>query len=406
MLRLKIVRYSILIGSVLAGFVPIFSESIREKTIGRYDLRWSQEVNGKDRVHTIALRNNGLAVAEGLIIELKPNAPDAIVDFDTSSSTVGPYYSFSNALASAWSSANNLQLLKDPEKEVIRQVIDTHAVGQRLGDLHSAFDRILVERVKSAKPLQKSLDYLQRIAESKLWHERWHQNCAVNNSEPECAKIDQLIGNWEQTKDGFYSEAVKNWVGATGVVMQSQDSSDPKISLRLTLKPRETRYIRFHYSRARTNGETSVESTSGGQTILVNSVQLDSSFLSLLWDLHKLWVVAGGFVLVLVLLLLAPFIVPTQLLSTRKIFSIAALTDDHEFWKSAIERHRFFILEEFRELRRIYGPQLVIDSEQVLDYVRTRVSNEAAAGDFNIASQAALDGFISDELRIMLLTAQ
>ena len=150
MLRLKIVRYSILISSLLGVFVPLFSDSIKQETIGRYDLRWSHEVDKKARLRTIVIRNNGPSVAEGLLLELRPESPDAIVDFDTSSSDTGPYYSFSNALASSWSSATSPQILKDPEREAIRQVIDTHAVGKRLEDLQSTFDRILIERIKSA----------------------------------------------------------------------------------------------------------------------------------------------------------------------------------------------------------------------------------------------------------------
>jgi len=359
-------------------------------------------------LRTIAIRNNGPGIAEGLILELRPEAPDVIVDFDSSSSAAGPHYSFSNALASSWSSANSPQMLKDPEREAIRQVIDTHAIGKRLEDLHSTFDRILVDRIRSAKGLQNGLDYLQKVAESKSWHERWHENCARTKSRAECAQIDTLIGTWEQAKDVFYGGAIQNWVDATGVALLSQerDGSDRTISLRFALKPSETRYIRFHYSRGRDEANPSLKSMSGAHTILVNSNQLDSCFLSLFWDLHKFLFFVSMFILILVGLLLAPFLIPTQLLSTRRIFNIASHTDDHEFWKAAIERHRFFILEEFRELRRIYRPQFVIDSEQVLDYVRTRVSAETADGNLQIASQAELDGFISDELRIMLLKAQ
>ena len=408
MLRLKIVRYSILISSLLGVFVPLFSDSIKQETIGRYDLRWSHEVDKKARLRTIVIRNNGPSIAEGLLLELRPESPDAIVDFDTSSSDTGPYYSFSNALASSWSSATSPQMLKDPEREAIRQVIDTHAVGKRLEDLQSTFDRILIERIKSANGLQKGLDYLQKVAKSKSWHKRWLENCARAKSGADCAKIDTLIGTWEQTKDVFYSGAIQNWVGATGVALQSQerDGSDPSISLRLALRPSETRYIRFRYSKGRDGANPTLTSMSGAHTNLVNSNQLDSCFLSLFWDLHKFMLIVGVFIVILIALLLAPFVIPTPLLSTRRIFNIAAQTDDHEFWKTAIERHRYFILEEFRELRRIYRPQFVIDSEQVLDYVRTKVSAETAASNLRLASQAELDGFISDQLRIMLLTAQ
>jgi hypothetical protein len=233
--------------------------------------------------------------------------------------------------------------------------------------------------------------------------------CQRKVSDSDCLKVDALIGAWEQSKDVFYSEAFQKWQQATDIVMDSNADdlpNDRRISMMLTLDPGETRLLRFHYLGNTVAVTSAFRSLSGDRTTLFSTTSDLYSILPLtLFHLHP-WIIYLVFPLFFGLVLLMPYLIPSHLLTNKKLLKLALRTDDYEFWKQTLDRYRFYVLVEFRELRRIYNPKLKTDAEEVVDYFRTRLTREYQAGGWRFLRRSRLDEFIKDELRILVLKSK
>ncbi len=357
----------------------------------------------RTRVQTVEVRNTGSEAKNKLLIQLNPKAAGMITEFESSSFNEGPYFPLFDALASACSSPDSSLVLNETERDRIRKVADKHTLDHTLNELDRVFDDMLLERLHSSKITPKSLEYLRRIDGTEHWHEHWKKRCQNTSTDSDCSKVDSVIGNWEHAKSVVYDETMRKWQQAADITLEPSENQlfdNGKISMILALSPGETRFLRFHYSHNPVAFSSSLQSNPGEHTTLfADSNYLFSTPARILLHLHPNIISFIPLALV-VLFSFLPYAMPAQLLTNRKLVKLALQTDDYEFWKQALDRYRFYVLQEFRELRRIYNQTLQMDAEEVMDYVRSRLTLGYDGGRLRLGK---LDEFISDELRTMLL---
>jgi|GEM_PF-2529017 len=410
MFRLKIVRYTVFLGSTISLLLPFFSEYVRQKTLQRYDLRWHQELDTRSRIQTIAVRNAGSQPKGNLVldIDLGPNKSGVISDFEASLSDRKPYTSFMEAVTKG-SFALETLVLKSPERDRIIQAVDRHSSSRNLDDLDKIFDDILEERL-AALAGSKILNYFhQTNTPPANWHDIWHQKCGVTKPSSDCSKVDAILADWERSKQGFLNQALFKWHEATDLRLEPESeglSPNGRVSVTLSLAAGEARFLRFHYSHNPASALTVLRSTTGEQTVQVRKPSdLFSTPVSILFDLHPNLKIFLGLIF-LILVLLSPFLVPVQLLPIHRVFNIALETEDYEFWQQALDRYRFFILQQFRELRRIFNPELVADPEEIMDFVRNGLTIVHKSNGLGFRNIRDLNAFIHDELRDLVLNAK
>jgi hypothetical protein len=110
---------------------------------------------------------------------------------------------------------------------------------------------------------------------------------------------------------------------------------------------------------------------------------------------------AGMVIIGLAALIFAwPVIRPKQLLPLHKVFKFALRTDDHEYWEHAYQRCRFFVLQQFRDLRNIAGrPDLNPEPEELLDYVRNCLITIYANDPSELGSDRKLERVIRTQIQ-------
>jgi hypothetical protein len=90
------------------------------------------------------------------------------------------------------------------------------------------------------------------------------------------------------------------------------------------------------------------------------------------------------------------------LLKTHKLFNLAIRTREHEYWEMALQRQRYFIVENFAALRVVLGRTSVErTTEQLLDYIRAQLTRVARY----YPNEKELQEFIRAQLRFLVLTA-
>jgi hypothetical protein len=402
MARLKLVRYWVFLFSAVLGLLPLFSATIRKETLDRYNVRWQQELDQSNRVQSLVVRNTGEPNAK-LMLAIRFQEEGAIAGFDASPTANGPAFS----IFDAWkliNSSPHVYLLSDQERERFGRVVDQHAPKRSLNDVDNFLDSLLVERLRSSKISAKSLTFLGTIGATSNWHDRWRNRCDRATGDSDCARVESVVSKWEEMKTALYGEVDQKWEQRTGIsVIGDHTSAFNANELNLLLKPRagETVFIRVHYFHSPVTLSTTLQSMTGAHTTLFSNVGVLSSIpFVALFQLHPT-VIPLVPIVVFLLLAVLPYALPLPLLTNRKLLVIALRTDDYEFWKEALDRYRFYFLEEFRELRRIYNSSLQMDTEEVMDYARTRLTREHQIGQLR---RANIREFVSDELRNLILT--
>lgn len=408
MFKFKVLKYAFAATSLVAFGASFFSDSLRQKTLHRYDLRWCQELDTRNRVQTIVVQNAGNQPKENLELELDFGSDVArvLADFEVSSSRQGPYETFLDVLqetTAQWSSA----ALTASELNRISQALDKHSAQRGLYDLDLIFDDILRTRLVSGNG-QQALQYLQlNPLATQEWHLSWQQKCFELRDNTDCLRVNSILADWEQAKQSFRNAAFARWNTNTSLKLEStsdQLSLDQRLLMKLSLGVNEHRVLRFYYSHRPATVSTSFRSTTGAQTTLLNSVQeVFSPFVSVLFKIHPIWLYIG-LVLAALVVYYSALLLPLHLLPIEKIFNFALESRDDDYWKHALDRHRFFIMREFRQLRRDLNPGAKIDSDEVMDFVRDGLQVEHDRGAVKFRNAKALNRSIHDELW-QLLTA-
>lgn len=407
MFRLKLVRYWIFLSSALLVLLPLFSATIRKETLDRYNVRWQQELDQTNRVQRLVVRNAGEADAK-LILAIKFDQRSAITDFDAAPIPNGPAFS----IFDAWNLVNTTlspSLLNEQERERFRQVIDQHKRNRSLNDVDTFLDKLLVERLRSSKISAKSLAYLGTLGATSNWYDKWRNRCDRATGDSDCPRVENLISRWEEMKTALYGELYQKWAERTGISIIGDDMftfNDGELNLLLKPQAGDSVFIRVHYFHNPVRLSTSLQSMTGAHTTLFSNIDLlSSNFFVAFFQLHPGLLLLLPIAVLLALALL-PYALPLRLLTNRKVLALALRTDDYEFWKEALDRYRFYFLEEYRELRRIYNPALKMDTEEVLDYARTRLTREQQVDHPRLAKMrdGKIREFVSDELRNLILT--
>jgi hypothetical protein len=402
MIALKAVRYFLLMMSVLGVVLPLISTSFRQKTIDRYNLRWHQDYNDLTRVQTVTVRNAGDEQTGNLVLEIIPSKANQFRDFETASTEYSPAFSLLNFGNSGCSASDCSDFLSKSERDRIARAADIYKEGG-FGQIENIFNQILLERIKTTNDKTA----LRILGENPLitpdFHRWWHDQCEKHIKADQCEKVDELVSRWEGAKRAYYNEKFENWERSFGIsVVYGKLKAGSVFVFTFQLDPGEARIFRLH--NAHLSGQTlsSLRSNRGLQTTLVSkSNDLYSSWFSLFSTFHPILTILS----VILILALVPFIrffLPLHLISTRRLFDVAVSTGDHQFWKEALERYRFNILQQYSELKRRFNSKTAIEGEEVINHVRSQMIERFRAGKLKLATQTQLDLFIRDELEELI----
>jgi hypothetical protein len=399
MKALKLVRYSVLLMSIVGIVLPLISVSIRKETLDRYNLRWHQAFNEQTRMQTIRVRNAGDERSGKLIVEVVADKPGLFGDIETASSEANPSVSLLKVAGSSCLTSDCKAIFSQSEREQLARAADTndHAA---IADIETVFDEILFERLRTAGSKKIAVGLFgDGPFNTEGVHRHWHEQCKERAEQIECRKVDSVILDWELAKQAYYTEMLETWGRSAGVAFANiQKNPNSGFALIFQLDPGEVRIVKVHYSHLSGKALPSVVSNTGDQTTLVaNSNDLFSTWISFFWTLHPHITILIA-VAILALLPFMRFFVPLHLISTKRLFDVAVRNDDYQFWKEALERHRFYILQQYREVKKSLNPNLVMDSEEVIDYVRSRMTDQFKSGRLPMTTQTHLDMFIRSEL--------
>lgn len=411
MVRFRIVRYlSALIPFIITIVSPL-SQPLYRQFISQYDLRWYTPPEPIDRHQPIALYNGGSAGLPKVMVELdvKADAPGAVMDFDFSAMRIGPSTSFLNTLVDS----DALTGLSQPEKDKIATIVDEHSPSRSLYAIDKALDDSLMLKLKTNKAFSSITDELQKTTNScNAWHGYWLKKCGANQLPGSiCSQVDKILENWEWTKRGLYGAAAKRWrelTGVTAMLPSGQISSVGKTFFTLSLSSGESGSLMVDY------GPDPVKSVA----IKVSSNVIENAFrVDKLSDLRKspLLIFAKNHILVTSIILLSVFlsilgvwhvIKPNKLRPTYRIFNLALQTNNYEFWEHAYQRHRYFILQRFRHFRDLFNKRnLNLDAEEVLDFVRASLVNRYKLNNQLYKNENTLNRYIRSQVRFLVLYA-
>jgi len=237
--------------------------------------------------------------------------------------------------------------------------------------------------------------------QTKTWHADWNRKCSVGKPSSDCQTIHSVFADWEKARTSFRNAALQSWQAQTGVGLVSQSdqlSLDNKLMMTLSLAPNESRVFKFYYSHYPGTVSTTFRSNEGEETYQLDSdKEVFASFATILFALHPIcyFVLIA---LILLALLYGPLLLPLPIVPIYKIFNFALESRDEDYWKHALERHRFSILRQFRSLKKKENSDNPMTEQEVLDYVRDwlTVRNDFGAPKFR--STKSLERSIHDEL--------
>ncbi len=408
MFKYKVLKVLFATASIITFLISPFSDFLKAKTIRRYDLRWYQDVNNNTGIQTIVVRNAGVEPKDNLVLDLNfdSNATRVLTDFEVASDDKGPAEKFLDAVARI-STAEPLGSLTADETTRVSQLLDRHFGDRKLNYLDRVFDDILKSRMQAANGAN-ALTYLTGNHQTtENWHTQWSNRCVGNRSN-DCGPVDTVLAGWEKARNGFRNAVLQNWKERTGISMTSNSdhlSLDKTLSMTLALAPGEQRIFKFYYVGNPGNITTGFRSLKEGQTYqLSERSSLSSSFVELLLDFYPF--------LVLLLLILPPLIyflgwalLPLQIVPTHQIFNLAMESDDEEKWKQAFERHRFFIMRQFRAVLQTEQSKAEATEQEVLDLIRDWLTERHDNGTPRFKNGESLNRSIHLELwRVALRT--
>lgn len=411
MVKFRIVRYLAALIPFIITLISPLSEPLYRQFIGQYDLRWHTPSEPLDRHQPIALYNGGSAELPKVLVELdvKADAPGAVMDFNYSPLETGPGASYLNTLIDA----DALVKLSPPEKDKIAAILDEHSATRSLQAIDKALDDAFVQRLQANKDYSQIVNELQTEGGGcNGWHGYSQKQCAINKwPSAICSEVDKSLGTWELTKRGLYGIASKRWqeiTGVTALLPPGQTSSLGKTFFTLPLNPGESGFLVIDY------GSEPVKSVA----INVASNTVQKAFkVDKLEDLRKspLLIYAKSHTF-LTFILLVSFLLsvlgiwhvikPNRLRPTYRVFNLALQTNNHEFWEHAYQRHRYFILQRFRYFRDLFNKRnLNLDAEEILDFVRASLVNRYRQNKRLYKSEKALNNYIRSQLRFLVLYA-
>ena len=408
MFRYKLLKVGIAAVSLITFLISPFADSLKAITLRRYDLRWQQSADKANQVQTIVVRNAGTELKDNLILELSfdDKASRVLADFEVKSEANGQAEKFMDTVART-SIAGPAELLTAPETALISQLLDRHFAGRTLNYLDGVFDDILSTRFAAAKSGDAFTYLKNKNAMTANWHNDWAQRCAGNQSN-DCKSVDTVLGDWEKARSNFRNAVLQNWKERTGISLSSTSdnmSLDKKMLLTFSLQPNEQRFFTFHYNNPGSVAAT-FRSTKGEQTYhLDDRSSVFYSFIGLLFYFWPILYMFIPLIVVLVILFFGWLLVPLHLLPTYQIFNFAVEYKDEDHWKQALERHRYFIIRQFRAVKSVGGSRAVMDEQQVLDLVRDWLVKRHKNGSPRFRNGELLDRSIHHELlRLALQT--
>jgi hypothetical protein len=362
----------VLIPFVIALASPL-SEPFKRQFFSRYDLRWYTPPQPVDRRQTIAVHNAASAEVPKVIVELdiKADIPGAISDFKFSPVGEEPHISFMNTLAVS----EEITKLSSPEKDKITTIVDEHSTSRSLRDVDIAMNESLISKLKTNKTFSHVADDLQKTDKGcEAWHNHWLRQCGPGKPPSQiCSEVNKILETWEQSKRGMYVSASKSWQETTGVSVllpSGEISSVGKTFFTLPLSADESGFLMINYGPDPINSITiNVSSSTVNKALRVDALK-DLRALPLLIFLkrHPLLTVIFTVAFALSLLVVWHVIKPYKLRPIHSIFNLALQTREHEFWEHAYQRHRYYILYQFRHFRELFNkPNLNLDTEEVLD---------------------------------------
>lgn len=373
MFRYKVAKVLIATASIVTFLISPFSDFLKAKTIRRYDLRWHQGVDNSTGIQTIVVRNAGVELKDNLVLELNfdSKASRVLTDFEVTPDDKGPAEKFLDTVART-SSVEPLGSLSPNETTRVSQLLDQHFRDRKLNYLDAVFDDILKSRMQAANGAS-ALTYLTSNNQATdNWHTQWSNRC-LGQSANDCVPVDTVLAGWEKARNGFRNAVLQNWKERTGISMVSNSdnlSLDKTLSMTFALAPSEQRIFKFRYAGNPGNIAAAFRSLKEGQTYQLNDPSsVSSSFVCVLLELHPIFYLTPFF-LVILLLAIGDLLLPLQLVPVHWLFNFAMQSKDEDHWRYAFERHRYFILRQFRMLRKTEASQADVSDQEVLDLIR------------------------------------
>jgi hypothetical protein len=394
MFKYKVAKFLIATASIGAFLISPFSDFIKANTIRRYDLRWYQDVDNSTGIQTIVVRNAGVEPKDNLVLELNfdANATRVLTDFDVAADEKGPAEKFLDTVART-SSAEPLGLLSADETTRVSQILDQHFGDRKLNYLDSVFDDILKSRMHAANGANALTYFTSNNQTTENWHTQWSNHCVGNRSN-DCGPVDTVLAGWEKARNGFRNAVLQNWKERTGISMTSNSnhlSLDKTLSMTLALAPGEQRIFKFYYVGNPGNITTGFRSLKEGYTYqLSDRSSLSSWFVSVLLELNPYYYLVALFLLYL-LIVLGRLFLPLQIVPVHWLFNFALQSEEEDRWKDAFDRHRYFILRQFRMLRDRESSQADMNEQEVLDLVRDWLTNRKKQGSPRFTSTESLN---------------
>jgi hypothetical protein len=373
MFKFKVFKVIIATASIITFLVAPFSDFLKAKTIRRYDLRWYQDIDNNTGIQTIVVRNAGVEPKDNLVLELNfdAKATRVLTDFEVAPDDNGPAEKFLDTVART-STVEPLGSLSAEETTRVSQMLDQHFGDRKLNYLDAVFDDILKSRMQAANGADALTYFTSNNQITENWHTQWSNRCSGNRSS-DCGPVDTVLAGWEKARNGFRNAVLQNWKERTGISMTSNSdnlSLDKTLSMTLALAPSEQRIFRFRYVGNPGKITAAFRSLKEGQTYQLNNrSSVSSSFVSLLLELNPIYYLVA-LVLVVLLILFGALLVPLQIVPVHWLFNFAMQSNDEDYWKQAFERHRYFILRQFRMLRKQEASQSEMDDQEVLDLIR------------------------------------
>ena len=373
MFKYKVVKVVIAAASIVTFLISPFSDFLKEKTIRRYDLRWYQDVDDNTGIQTIVLRNAGVEPRDNLVLELNfdAKATRVLTDFEVAPDDNGPAEKFLDTVART-SSVEPIGSLSADETTRVSQMLDQHFGDRKLNYLDAVFDEILKSRMQAANGVNALAYFANNKQTTENWHTEWSNRCSGNRSN-DCGPVDTVLAGWEKARNGFRNAVLQNWKERTGISMTSNSdhlSLDKTLSMTLALAPSEQRIFRFRYVGNPGNITAAFRSLKEGQTYqLSDRSSVSYSFVRVLLTLHPIYYLLIPVLLVL-LFVFGSLFLPLQIVPVHWLFNFAMQSKDEDYWKYAFERHRYFILRQFRMLRNNEASQAEMSEQEVLDLIR------------------------------------
>lgn len=399
MLRFRILRYVLFTASFIGFFLPFCSDYFKRRTVDRYDLRWHQTLDHDNRIQNISVRNAGTQPESNLILYFDFGTGSGHVsELQTSLSDQSPYSSIFDVVAlhvrsPTWFSLTQTEIAK------LLPLLDRQSNSRRLEEIDKVLDQLLRDRLAAQQGHASVEHFNANLPIPAIFV------CKRGEDSEICARMKILFADWKLSNQAMLSDILSDWANRTGLKIESETdrlSFEQHLSMRFSLAPGEERMLRIRYGPQPLQAFISLQAASDRKTVQVaRKSDLYSAMPLLFFRLHP-YAGIPTLLLLIVILYFSPLLVPPSFLSTKTLFNMALASGDHEVWKQALDRHRFFILQQFRELKRRLNPSIRLDSEEVIDFVRDGLVRAHREYGLRLTSTVDMNTFIHNELHFLV----